>query len=96
MVFTVLCLTQLGHVLAIRSEKGSLFSIGLFSNVYLLLAVALTFCLQMATVYLPAFNRVFKTEPLTLSELLMALLLSSVVFCAVELEKLIKRKRAAG
>jgi Ca2+-transporting ATPase len=96
MVFTVLCLTQLGHVLAIRSEKESLFRMGLFSNTYLLLAVALTFCLQMATVYLPALNRVFKTEPLTFKELLMALLLSSVVFIAVELEKLIKRKRAAG
>jgi Ca2+-transporting ATPase len=96
MVFTVLCLTQLGHVLAIRSEKESLFRIGLFSNNYLLLAVALTFCLQMATVYVPALNRIFKTEPLTVQELLMALALSSVVFFAVELEKLIKRKRAAG
>jgi Ca2+-transporting ATPase len=94
MVFTVLCLTQLGHVLAIRSEKESLFRIGLFSNKYLLLAVALTFCLQMATVYVPALNQVFKTAPLTLDELLMALVLSSIVFFAVELEKLIKRKRS--
>jgi Ca2+-transporting ATPase len=90
----VLCLTQLGHVLAIRSEKESLFRIGLFSNKYLLLAVALTFCLQMATVYVPALNQVFKTAPLTLDELLMALVLSSIVFFAVELEKLIKRKRS--
>jgi Ca2+-transporting ATPase len=96
MVFTVLCLTQLGHVLAIRSEKESLFRIGLFSNPYLLLAVALTFCLQMATVYLPALNHIFKTVPLTLPELLMALALSSIVFFAVELEKLIKRKRAVA
>ena len=94
MVFTVLCLTQLGHVLAIRSEKESLFRIGLFSNKYLLLAVALTFCLQMATVYVPALNQVFKTAPLTFDELLMALVLSSIVFFAVELEKLIKRKRS--
>jgi Ca2+-transporting ATPase len=94
MVFTVLCLTQLGHVLAIRSEKESLFRIGLFSNKYLLLAVGLTFALQMATVYVPVLNRVFKTEPLTFNELLMALLLSSVVFFAVEIEKLIKRKRS--
>jgi Ca2+-transporting ATPase len=94
MVFTVLCLTQLGHVLAIRSEKESLFRIGLFSNKYLLLAVALTFFLQMATVYVPALNQVFKTAPLTLDELLMALVLSSIVFFAVELEKLIKRKRS--
>jgi Ca2+-transporting ATPase len=94
MVFTVLCLTQLGNVLAIRSEKESLFKIGLFSNKYLLFAVLLTFLLQMATVYVPALNQVFKTAPLTLDELLMALVLSSIVFFAVELEKLIKRKRS--
>ena len=39
MVFTVLCLTQLGHVLAIRSEKESLSKIGLFSNKHLMGAV---------------------------------------------------------
>jgi Ca2+-transporting ATPase len=93
MVFTVLCLTQLGHVLAIRSEKESLFTIGIFSNNYLLGSVLLTFVLQMATIYVPFLNPLFKTEPLTLNELAFTLVLSSVVFFAVEVEKLIKRKR---
>ncbi|MDO8282944.1 MAG: cation-translocating P-type ATPase [Thermodesulfovibrionia bacterium] len=92
MVFTVLCLTQLGHVLAIRSEKQSLFTIGLFTNKFLLGAVVLTFILQMATIYVPAFNSVFKTEPLTLSELALTLALSSIVFIAVEIEKWWKRR----
>jgi len=91
MVFTVLCLTQLGHVFAIRSEKESLFKIGLFSNKYLFFAVLLTFILQMTTVYVPALNPIFKTEPLTLNELLLTLALSSVVFFAVEVEKLFRR-----
>ncbi|MBI4849091.1 MAG: cation-translocating P-type ATPase [Nitrospirae bacterium] len=95
MVFTVLCLTQLGHVLAIRSEKESLFKIGLFSNSYLLGAVVLTFALQMATIYVPALNPVFKTEPLTLSELSFTLLLSSVVFFTVEIEKWRYRRSGA-
>jgi len=93
MVFTVLCLTQLGHVLAIRSEKESLFKIGLFSNKYLLGAVVLTFVLQMTTVYVPFLNPIFRTEPLTLLELAFTLALSSVVFIAVEIEKFIKRRR---
>ncbi|MBU4037909.1 MAG: cation-translocating P-type ATPase, partial [Proteobacteria bacterium] len=93
MVFTTLCLTQLGHVLAIRSEKESLFTIGLFSNKYLLGAVVLTFLLQMATIYVPYLNPIFKTEPLTPSELFITLALSSVVFFAVEIEKYIKRRK---
>lgn len=96
MVFTVLCLSQMGHVLAIRSEQESLFSQGLFSNKPLLGAFALTFVLQMATIYLPALNVIFKTQPLTLVELLITLALSSVVFFAVEIEKFIKRRRSAA
>lgn len=93
MVFTVLCLSQMGHVLAIRSEKTSLFSQGLFSNKPLMGAFILTFMLQMATIYVPFLNPVFKTAPLTLKELILSLILSSLVFFAVELEKLFKRKR---
>ena len=92
MVFTVLCLTQLGHVLAIRSERQSLFKMGLFSNKPLLGAVVLTFLLQMAIIYIPAMNRIFKTEPLTAGELLIAIAASSIVFFAVEMEKWIVRK----
>jgi len=96
MVFTVLCLTQLGHALAIRSERESLFTIGLLSNKYLFGAVILTFAFQMATVYVPQLNPVFKTEPLSANELIITLLLSSVVFIAVEIEKFIKRRGQAG
>lgn len=92
-VFTVLCLTQLGHVLAIRSEKESLFKIGLFSNKSLLGAVVLSFVFQMLTIYVPFLNPIFKTEPLTFNELLFTLVLSSIVFFAVEIEKLIRRRR---
>lgn len=91
MVFTVLCLTQLGHVLAIRTERESLFKIGLFSNKPLLGAVILSLLLQMLTIYVPVLNPIFKTEPLTLSELVFTLGLSSVVFFAVEVEKLFRR-----
>src|SRR4030043_61342 len=93
MVFTVLCLTQLGHVLAIRSEKESLFRIGLLSNKPLLGAVLLSFVFQMTTIYVPFLNPIFKTVPLTFNELMFTLILSSIIFFAVEIEKLWKRKR---
>ncbi len=92
MVFTVLCLSQMGHVLAIRSERESLFTLGLLSNKPLLGSFILTFALQMATIYIPFLNPVFKTQPLTLGELLVSLLLSSTVFFAVEIEKFVKRQ----
>ncbi len=87
MVFNVLCLSQLGNVLALRSEKVSLLKLGLMSNKPLLGAVVLTFGLQMATIYLPPLNPVFKTEPLSIGELLLTLAMSSVVFIAVEIRK---------
>ncbi|WP_420474926.1 cation-translocating P-type ATPase [Noviherbaspirillum sp. ST9] len=92
MVFTVLTLSQMGHVLAIRSERESLFSQGLSTNLPLLGAVLLTFLLQMATVYVPFLNPVFNTVPLTVDELVFCLALSSVVFFAVEVEKMLVRR----
>ncbi len=92
MVFTVLCLTQLGHVLAIRSEKESLFKIGLFSNRPLLGAVLISFGFQMATIYMPYLNPIFKTQPLSFRELVITLAVSSVVFFAVEGEKFFRRR----
>ncbi len=93
MVFTVLCLSQMGHVLAIRSESRSLFSQGLSSNRPLLGAFALTLVLQMATIYVPFLHPVFKTRPLSFHELVFTLAMSSVVFFAVETEKWIRRRR---
>jgi Ca2+-transporting ATPase len=87
MVFTVLCLSQLGHALAIRSERDSTFAIGFWSNPLLMLAVLATLGLQLATIYVPALNEVFKTEPLDWDELALCLALSTLVFFAVEAEK---------
>jgi P-type Ca2+ transporter type 2C len=94
MVFTVLCFSQMGHVFAIRSETRSLFQQGLFSNMPLFGAVALTFLLQMAIIYIPVFNPIFRTQPLSLNELGITLALSLIVFFAVELEKVIKRRKS--
>ncbi len=92
-VFTVLTLSQMAHVMAIRSETHSLFSLGLFSNLPLLGAVALTIALQFAAIYWAPMQRVFKTEDLTAAELGLVAALCSLVFIAVELEKWLKRSR---
>ncbi|MEO6146322.1 MAG: cation transporting ATPase C-terminal domain-containing protein [Sulfuriferula sp.] len=46
----------------------------------------------MATLYIPVLNNIFKTQPLNLSELLLCLVLSSVVFWGVKLEKWATRR----
>ena len=92
MAFTVLCFSQLGHVLAIRSESRSFFTM-MFSNKQMLVALAVTLSLQLMVIYAPFMNTVFKTHPLTLKELAITLAASSIVFWMVEGEKLLKRVR---
>ncbi len=94
MIFTTLSLAQMGHVLAVRSERASLFELGLRSNPALLGAVALTGALQLAVVYLPVLQDVFDTVALSLAELVGCLLVSSVMLWGVELEKWVRRRSA--
>jgi Ca2+-transporting ATPase len=94
MLFTTLALAQLGHVMAIRTGKVSLFTAGLLSNQALLGAVVLTVLLQLAVVYLPWLQEIFRTIPLTPGELLACFVLASVIFWAVEIEKWFLRRRA--
>lgn len=91
MVFTVLCLSQLANAMSNRSERESLFSQGIFSNKSLIAAILLTFCLQMAVIYIPVLNVIFNTQPLSPIELVAAILISTVVFWVVEAEKLFLR-----
>lgn len=93
MVFTTLTLAQMGNALATRSNTDSIFSIGFLSNRLMLVAVAITFLLQMALIYVPFLQEFFNTEDLPLRDLLIALVTSLVVFIAVELSKLLKRQR---
>ncbi len=95
MVFATLCFVQLGHVLAVRSERESLLRLGLASNPILLWTVALTLVLQLAIIYVPVLNGVFHTAPLDAAGLALALGSGLLVLLAVEIEKAIRRGREA-
>lgn len=92
MVFTTLTLSEMGYVMAIRSNRDSLFTIGLLSNKSLLGAVALTTVLQIAVIYVPFFQTIFETAALPLSDLFISIILSTLIFWVVELIKWIIRK----
>ncbi len=94
-VFTTIVIFQLFHCMAIRSERFSLFQIGVFANTPLIMAIAITVLAQLAVIYTPALNVVFKTEPLTANELLLCFVIGSTVFFAVEIEKFVRRQRSA-
>jgi Ca2+-transporting ATPase len=94
MVFTTLCLAQMGNALTIRSDKYSLISIGVFSNPALIGAVLLTLGLQLAVIYIPFLQDIFKTVALGPVELAICLVTSTLVFLAVEVVKWIGRWRA--
>ena len=96
MVFTTLSLLQLGHALAVRSERTSTFVLGLRSNLPLAVAVIGTLLVQLALVYVPALQPIFVTEALGPQELAVVLVASTAAFVAVELEKLVLRRRAPG
>jgi Ca2+-transporting ATPase len=91
-VFTVLVFSQLFHSLVVRSDKESIFTLGVFSNKPMLVAIGVTVLLQLMVVYTPAFNRVLHTQPLPLSELIICIAISSVVLWAVEGEKYLIRR----
>ncbi len=91
MVFTTLCIAQMGHALAVRSNTRLTLELDFFSNPYLLLSVTVTTTLQLMLVYVPFLQNFFGTEPLTLQELAICLGFSTSLFVWVELEKLFVR-----
>jgi Ca2+-transporting ATPase len=91
MVFTTLAFSQMAHVLAIRSANDSLFAIGVLSNRWLAGTVAATVLLQLVVVYVPVFNSLFDTVPLSRGDFVVATLLACAILAVVETEKSLRR-----
>jgi P-type Ca2+ transporter type 2C len=92
MVFTTLALSRVWMAETMRSDRDSLFRIGVFSNRPMLAAVLLTIGLQLAVIYVPVLQSVFKTTALSGRDLVISIGLSTAVFGAIELEKWCERR----
>jgi P-type Ca2+ transporter type 2C len=92
MLFTILMFSETGIALAVRSERDSLFQIGLFSNRLLLGAIGLTLGVHLAILYIPLLQNLFQTTALSLAELALSFGISSLVFWAIEAQKWLKRR----
>jgi Ca2+-transporting ATPase len=95
MVFSTLTFAQLFGVLGIRLERDLALGRAFFTNPSLLGAVALTTILQLAAIYVPFFNALLKTQPLTAGELAWCFSCAAIAVVAVELEKLVASMRRA-
>lgn len=93
MVFTTLSISQLAHVMAIRSADTYIYKHGVFRNKVLLITVVITLFLQLALVYVPFLQDIFNTSPLSMSELLICIGAAALVFHLVELEKWIRHRK---
>jgi Ca2+-transporting ATPase len=91
MIFTIVVLLQLGNALAVRSVRDSIFRQGFLSNPALLISIAAMVALQLAIIYVPFCQGIFKTAPLSAWQLLVTLTLGTTVFWAVEFEKWLTR-----
>ena len=87
MTFFTLTLAQLGNAFATRSFRDTIFEIGFFSNMYLVWTVLLTTLLQLALIYLPFAQRIFRTTALSGLELAICFGTSVVVLVLIEMLK---------
>ena len=95
LLFTTLVFSQVILALEVRSERGSLLSVGLFTNPLMVLAFLSTVGLQLAVVYLPFLQEIFSTAPLGGRDLLIAFGSGLAVVAAAEAWKLRLRRRTS-
>ncbi|MBS3066997.1 HAD-IC family P-type ATPase [Candidatus Pacearchaeota archaeon] len=91
--FMVMCFTQLFNVFNMRSMNKSLFKIGFLSNKYVLLGLLFSVIMLFLVVYVPFLQNIFQFVSLSLIEVIVIILLSSLVFWAGEIYKFIKNRK---
>lgn len=94
MVFTTLCLAQLGHALSAGSERPLLATSPL-RNPWLLGSVLLSATAQLALLQVPALARFFQLTPLTATNLAICLGCSGLFVAYLEAEKAVRLWRRA-
>lgn len=66
--FATLVITQLIHVFECKSERKNIFEIPIFNNIYLILAVLCSLIMIFGVLYIPLFQNIFNTVPLSPTE----------------------------
>lgn len=90
LAFTTLAMFQVFNSLNCRSKTQSVFQLGLFSNKYLIGAIALSVTLQIMANRLPVLQTALGTTPLSLQDWLRIVAITSSIFVADEIRKLVQ------
>lgn len=85
-----LVVIQIFYLLNCRSLDRSIFSIGLFSNKWIIVGIAITVLLQLLYTYSPFMNYIFESAPLGIEAWLRIIVVSIVSFILIEAYKKIK------
>lgn len=92
LVFMTLILIQLFKAFNFRSDHLHVFEVGLFSNRWLVLSVAISFLISLPLLYVPFLQGVFNTYPLSGQDWLIVVLSSLTIFPVLEIGKAIIRR----
>jgi Ca2+-transporting ATPase len=90
--FTVLVVAQLVHVFNCRSERLSLFQLGVGTNRPLVWAFLLSLAVQVAVLTIPAAVPIFKVAPLPIEDWALMGALGLLPFFIMESIKLVRRR----
>jgi Ca2+-transporting ATPase len=93
LAFNVLVGTQLFHSFSCRSERHSLFKLGVFSNLRLVAAVVVSLGIQMALVFVPFLQPVFRTKAVPWQDWDLVMIVSTIPFWVTETVKAIGNLR---
>ena len=83
---------ELFYLFNCRSLRYSMFRLGLFSNRWLVLGVAVMAMLQVLFTYSPAMNRLFGSAPLVITEWMWVLTGGLAIYAVVGIEKWLRRR----
>jgi Ca2+-transporting ATPase len=96
MAFTTLVCSELLRAYTSRSEYYSVFSVGIFSNKWMVWATMASMSLMLIVMYVPFLQPFFKTVGLTLNDWVIMLPFMFVAPIAAEVTKYFLRQRQSG
>jgi len=94
--FVTLCVSELLRAFTARSEHYSMFSSGLFSNVWMLWANGSSLLIVLIAVYVPFLNPFFSTVPLSIGDWLFMIPFMCLASIAAEITKIYLRRKSAA